>query len=205
MLSEAGPPPTLCLPSFSPALTRAGGRRGEPGLFSGSWRSGHRPLPTRAFAQAQCPLPTSPLRPRPWSHQRQQQARHGGQAHVRPGGASHSPIRPQVGTAAAAAAAGTVAATESRGERVRRSQGEPGPSVGELRGETGMGVTAWPPGASNPEGQNRSLSPGSSQRGAKEVGGLGRAANECCDSGTGRAWGGGRRRQEEGGGGGKVP
>lgn len=83
-------------------------------------------------------------------HQWQQQARHGGEAHVRPAVTSHSPIRTQ-----AVAAAGAVAAKESRDERVRRSKVELRPWVGALRVETGMEITAWSQRPQTPKARTR--------------------------------------------------
>lgn len=106
-----------------------------------------------------CPLSTSPLSPCPWSHQWQQQARHSGEAHVRPAVTSHSPIRAQ-----AVAAAGAVAATESGDEMISRSQVEPGPWAGDLRVCDWDGDHGPIPEAPNPEGQNQSLSTQNSEK-----------------------------------------
>lgn len=111
------------------AATPCTGGAGEPGAPRGP-ATGREPGPHKGSVSpvvAAGGLPRSRLAPR--SHQRQQQARHGGEGHVRPAGASHSPI----GTRATEAAA-----VEARDERLSpaRAQVQPGAGrtwVGECR------------------------------------------------------------------------
>lgn len=99
-----------------------------------SGRAGLRLGPGSLLPQA-ASSPASPLGPPSQSHQWQQQARDGGEAHVRPAVSSHSPIRAQ--------AVATVTADRGdsryrpRRSRVRRSQVEPEGWARELRVEPG--------------------------------------------------------------------
>lgn len=91
-----------------------------PGLWLGAGRGIWKPRLLAEFEVRPRPSPgkgpfltaSGALRPpahsilRPWSHQWQQQVRHGGEAHVRPAVASHSPMRARA--VAAVAAAGRV-------------------------------------------------------------------------------------------------
>lgn len=96
--------------------------------------------------------PPSPLGLRRGAHQWQQQAGHGGEAHVGPAVASHSPIGAQAAAAAAAAESGR------RGPG--RSREEPGAAGWGAEVETGVMITARSPaGTSKPKGQSWSPSP----------------------------------------------
>ena len=116
-------------PNFWPSLKLGHtGRRSGPGARAHSGGAAPSPL---------LPPAPSPLGPRPGSYQWLQQARDGGEAHVRPVVASHSPIRAQAVAAAAAAATGV---RDARGREVPRRARTPGREA--ERDGVGVKVTA---------------------------------------------------------------